>query len=392
MVRPSRWNRLCCLVAGISLAFASGAATELPSIRWRPDPASSSRQVVEVAGVDPAEWAVIRQADHAAADWGKAWLTVFAEVPGCTNPVTLPAMLGTYDLGTNALRFTPQFPFEPGVRYRAEFSSPLRPSSIGVLKAEYVAPRRSLKRTTVLREVFPSSDVLPENLLKFYLLFSAPMGGGTSYDHLHLLRENGSEVEVPFLRLEEELWDPDMRRLTVLIDPGRIKRGVQPNEIMGPSIREGGRFTLLVDAGFKDASGTPLQQAFRKTFQVGPPVRTALDPSTWRLHGTRAGTREPVILQFSRPMDYALATRAIRVVTAGNARVAGVVRLLEHELRWRFVPDLPWIAGPHRLMIQPTLEDLAGNNIGKAFEVGATELLDRQVPASDVSLPFTVHQ
>jgi hypothetical protein len=34
-----------------------------------------------------------------------------------------------------------------------------------------------------------------------------------------------------------------------------------------------------------------------------------------------------------------------------------------------FVPGEPWKAGPYHLVVQNTIEDLAGNNIGKPFEV-----------------------
>ena len=347
---------------------------------------------VEVSGVGRDDLAAIQRVDLNPPDWGQRWLVVVTDPDGVPGASTLPPMLGAYELRTNSLRFTPQFPLEPGVRYRAVFTSRSSRPQFDEISGTFVVPRRVLKRTTVLRDVFPSADVLPENLLKFYLLFSAPMSGGNSYDHIRLQRQNGTTVEVPFLRLEEELWDPEMRRLTVLIDPGRIKRGVQPNERLGPSIREGGRYTLIVDAAFKDATGSPLQQSFRKSFQVGPAERDPLDPKQWRIHAPKAGTREPLTIQFLKPMDYALAKRVISVVTSGGSRIAGEVRLVNHEARWRFVPAADWVAGRHELVIQTTLEDLAGNNIGKAFEVDVFEQVDRQVPAAAVTVAFNVRQ
>ena len=59
--------------------------------------------------------------------------------------------------------------------------------------------------------VYPSADVLPENLLKFYIHFSAPMSRGEAYQRIHLMHE-GSEVKDPFLELGEELWDVDQTR------------------------------------------------------------------------------------------------------------------------------------------------------------------------------------
>jgi hypothetical protein len=80
------------------------------------------------------------------------------------------------------------------------------------------------------------------------------MSRGHSYDYIHLLDDTGKEVELPFLELDEELWDPAMKRLTLFIDPGRIKRGVRPLEEVGPSLQEGKRFTLVIDREWKDAT------------------------------------------------------------------------------------------------------------------------------------------
>lgn len=375
-----------------TIARSVAMEVKSPTIRWRQDPAGPGRMYVEVNGVDRGDLAAIQQADRDAPDWGQRWLVVSTDLDRLPGDSALPSMVGTYALRANSLQFIPQFPLEPGVRYRAVFiPREIRPGFERISET-FVMPRRALKRTTVLHDVFPSADVLPENLLKFYLLFSAPMSGGNSYDHIHLQRENGSEVEVPFLRLEEELWDPKMRRLTVLIDPGRIKRGVQPNERLGPSVREGSRYTLVVDAAFKDATGAPLQHSFRKSFRVGPTERSALDPATWRILAPKAGTREALMIQFPKPMDYALAKRVITVVTQAGVGVPGEVRLSDHERRWRCVPAAPWSTGPHQLVIQTTLEDLAGNNIGKAFEVDVFEHVDRQVPAAAVMVPFNVRQ
>ena len=74
--------------------------------------------------------------------------------------------------------------------------------------------------------VYPSSATLPENQLRFYLHFSAPMSRGEVYQHLQLLDQDGKPIVLPFLEIGEELWDTTGQRLTLLIDPGRIKRGL----------------------------------------------------------------------------------------------------------------------------------------------------------------------
>ena len=45
--------------------------------------------------------------------------------------------------------------------------------------------------TTRVLHVYPSSDVLPENELKFYLSFSAPMQQGEAWTRIHLLDAAG---------------------------------------------------------------------------------------------------------------------------------------------------------------------------------------------------------
>ena len=65
------------------------------------------------------------------------------------------------------------------------------------------------------------------------------MSRGHIYDHIRLLDAQGAPVELPFLEIDEELWNAEMTRLTLFIDPGRIKRGVKPLEEIGPSLVAG---------------------------------------------------------------------------------------------------------------------------------------------------------
>src|SRR5262249_9129673 len=147
----------------------------------------------------------------------------------------------------------------------------------------FKVPQPPKVSTTEVREIYPSADVLPENLLKFYLHFSAPMSRGHIYDHIHLLDEKGRAVELPFLEIDEELWNPAMTRLTLFIDPGRIKRGVTPLEEIGPSLQAGRQYTLQIDHDWKDGAGNSLKRDFRKVFKVAPPDREPPDPDTWKI-------------------------------------------------------------------------------------------------------------
>lgn len=74
--------------------------------------------------------------------------------------------------------------------------------------------------------ISPQAEVLPANTLRFYLHFPRPAEAHFDRDHLWLLDEEEQVVRDPFLVLSSELWSLDGSRLTVLMEPGRIKRGL----------------------------------------------------------------------------------------------------------------------------------------------------------------------
>ena len=81
--------------------------------------------------------------------------------------------------------------------------------------------------------IYPSTDVLPANLLKFYLQFSRPMRETDAiFDHIRIIDDQGNVIEDPWRRAP--LWSNDGTRLTLLIHPGRIKTGVNLNLDLGP--------------------------------------------------------------------------------------------------------------------------------------------------------------
>ena len=303
-------------------------------------------------------------------------------------------MLGAYRVQSDGLRFEPQFPLEPGVTYRAVFRPDRLPgkgdSGSTPITSVFQLPPRSSIPTTVVSHVYPSAEVLPENLLKFYLHFSAPMSRGRIYDHIHLQDGIGKEIELPFLEIDEELWDPAMTRLTLFIDPGRIKRGVLLLEEIGPSLEAGKSYTLVIGREWKDGAGNPLKENFQKSFKVKPPDRDPPDPAHWKIQPPPSGTREPLAVSFPEPMDHALAQRVINVIDESGQLVEGTVALEDQERRWTFAPGRPWRRGPYNLVIQTTIEDLAGNNIGKPFEVDLFESVQRRLATSAVKLPFEV--
>lgn len=329
----------------------------------------------------PAERPVAVEVRGAGSDWG---LSVYAEQsPG--NAV--PQMAGKLIIPPNGgLRFVPQFPFVRGVRYRAEY----RPEKGPLVVSYFELPADTAPPSTVVSQIYPTSELLPENQLKFYVQFSAPMSRGQIYEHVRIRDAAGRVIALAFLELDEELWDPSMTRLTLLIDPGRIKRGVKPLEDIGPVFEAGKAYALTVSAACRDAEDRPLRAGAEKKFRIAPADRTAPELARWVVTPPAVGTRAALTVGFGEPMDHALASRVLSVVPSDGGALDGTVTLSEQERVWNFVPNQPWRAGGHRLVIATTLEDLAGNNIGKPFDVDVFENVQRRIETPTVELAFSI--
>lgn len=315
----------------------------------------------------------------AVAEPATGWNSVFSVYAG---PGDVPAMLGSYAVEGTVLTFRPRWPVAAGMHVRAVFHAPegaLVEAAFDTAKASTAAGAVA----TRIEHIYPSTDALPSNALKLYLYFSGAMRRGEAWQHIRLLDERGTPVELPFLEIDQELWDPANTRLTVLFDPGRIKRGLLPLRESGPNIEEGKRYTLVIGREWLDANGLPLAADFRKPFRVVAAEREPVNPAQWRISPPRPGTAEPLIVEFPRPLDYALLQRAITV-----DGVKGKVEVAPGEKEWRFTPEAPWKQGAYRLTVDTALEDLAGNRVGRAFDVDTFHEVTKQIQTETVSIPF----
>lgn len=307
----------------------------------------------------------------------------------------LPPLGGTLTSSGDVLRFQPRFPLEPGLSYRAVLhptpdENTAAPNKTAPLVQVIEVPASDSDPTTVVTQIYPTAAILPENQLKFYIHFSASMSRGEAYQHVHLLDENDQPVEGVFLELGEELWDAEQRRFTLLFDPGRVKRGLKPREELGPAIVEGRAYSLVVDGAWRDATRTPLNSGARKHFRVGPPDETPIDTGRWELTAPAADSRDPLLVRFGEPLDHSLLERVVRVIGPSGVRIDGTIATGDREACWQFTPEQPWTAGRYQLAADTTLEDLAGNAIGRPFEVDQFDKIDERVETKSVSLPFEV--
>src|SRR5206468_5420932 len=155
-------------------------------------------------------------------------------------------------------------------------------------------------------------------------------------------------------------------------DPGRIKRDLKPHEALGLPLREGHSYSLVVDSLLHDAHGLPLTHRFVKQFRVGPIDRTLPRVTTWRLLPPVAGTRDPLTIRLPEPLDHALLARMLTVKRRSgrtDSVVSGHGLPDDQDRRWIFTPSDPWLASDYVVEVDTELEDLAGNNLRRLFDV-----------------------
>ncbi|EIV92916.1 hypothetical protein [Frankia sp. QA3] len=276
--------------------------------------------------------------------------------------------------------FVPRFPFLDGTAYVVTVD--------GAAVAELTRAGADEAATTEVLAIHPSAATVPRNLLRSYVWFSAPMSEGYAAGHVRLVDDAGDVLAGALLATEQELWDAARRRLTVLLDPARIKRGLAPHREAGYPLRSGAPFRLVVDDGFRDARGRRLRAGAERRYQVAGDERRHVDPHTWTLRVPHVGTAEPLQVGFGRPLDHGLVARCLRVVGPEGRPVDGVADVGAEERSWRLAPRQGWACGPHRLVVDPVLEDLAGNSVGRVFDRDLARRTDDPRGARPVTVTF----
>jgi hypothetical protein len=314
-------------------------------------------------------------------------------VDDADQPPLLPSMAGQTGIDADGVWFAPRFGFVPGTSYTVFVEPAWRGGApvAAVDTATIVCSGRVGPPTTTITAIYPSAAAIPYNQLRIYLQFSAAMSEGAAGDHVHLVDDaSGIELEDALLPMEPELWDRNRRRLTVLLDPARIKRGLQPHQQAGYPLQPGEAVRVVVGPELPDAGGRPLREQFEHRYQIGPDVREHVTPSRWHLTPPAPGTRQPVVVDFDRPLDHGLLLWCLTVATGAGRQTVGSAGVGGEERSWAFIPAAPWAPGLHYLIVDPRLEDLAGNSVARVFDRDVRLSRDDPRPARAVRLPFTV--
>jgi hypothetical protein len=326
----------------------------------------SPQTVVEITGLTRDERAALDASPPDADAWGRLLrVSVQAANPAAEPP---PPVAGSYALGPKGIRFTPAFPLQPGRTYDVAVDlSAIRREGVRTLATTVGLPAGPVPAPVArVTGISPSGETLPENLLRIYVWFSAPMAGTSGLPHVRLIDERDGEIADAFLPVDGGFWNHDYTRYTLFFDPGRVKDGILRT---GRPLMAGHRYRLVIAHHWRDANGAPLAEPFEHRFRAGPATTAPLDLAAWSVTAPLAGSRAPLQIRFPWPLDHALALRAIGLERSDGTAVEGEIAIDATDTEWRLTPREPWAPGRYAIVALDSLEDPAGNRVGRAFEV-----------------------
>ena len=339
--------------------------------------ADQPRPTIEIVDVPPDQLRALQGTESR-----DAWAAVFKVAAGPDQP----AVLGAYAIDGTRIVFTPMFPLDAERQYHVTYTGPGATPITSIVGL----PARSTVPTTAVVQLYPTAETVPENQLRLYIHFSAPMDmkGGLTY--VHLFDDAGAEVLDAFLPLDAEFFNDDRTRYTVFFDPRRQNRGTAPISEMGRSLTAGKAYTVVIDSEWRDSNGLPLKQQYRRTFNVGPADEQPLDPKTWKIQPPAAGSRAALMVAFPEPLDHGVLLRALTVQAPDGTPMPGDVVVGPQELTWSFTPRSAWTAGNYNIVALGMLEDIAGNPIGRVFNVDQFNRMNQANESEKTLIPVLI--
>ena len=270
-------------------------------------------------------------------------------------------ILGRFDGVGDSQEFTPIIPFSVGQAYEIKKE--------GKIIGQFTIPKNSENGIAQIQKIYPIQDTVPENLLKIYIVFSEPMQNiGNALDYITVYNETEQVGEEIFLPLETELWNRKHDRLTLWLDPGRIKTDLIPNRELGIPLKKGNTYTLTFSNTWKTASGKSLQEGYTKKWYVTERDDTKPQVAKWNVHAPVLNSKDPLSVQFEEPLDYVLAHESLHIENKEGVAIAGNWHISDSGIQAEFTPEKSWSSGTYNIIADDKLEDWAGNNLNRLFD------------------------
>lgn len=246
------------------------------------------------------------------------------------------------------------------------------------------------KQQPRVADLYPRATVLPKNLLRFYVYFDHAMDTATSAGQIEIRTSSGKVLDDLLLQSRAPLWSEDGRRLTLILDPGRIKTGLSHAHQPDSGFKVGEEFTLVIGQGFTTETGCEMAAVFEHQFFIARADTTPPNPKNWVLNAPSAMSRDPLTVSFKKPLDHLSLAYRIRVKTITGQSIPGAISLGKDDEHWIFTPSEVWAEGPYNLVIDSRLEDLAGNRPTGLFDAPVGQRSTRGASAAPLQLAFKI--
>ena len=268
------------------------------------------------------------------------------------------SVLGEYLIKDNAIVFKPLIAFTRGLKYEIIIASKQL--------AEIEIPLPDLTMAPEVLAIYPTSDTVPVNLLKIYIEFSKQMQEGDALKNITVIKNQSDTI--PSVFLDQELWNKERTVLTLWLDPGRIKRDLQPNKKLGAPLEQNNNYQIIINRDWQDGQGVLLKSAYKKNFIVVQRDGISPDPSNWTINKPTAGRRQSLKIALHESLDYILLKNVIRITDNQGSIINGIIETTNEETILVFIPSAEWKPGDYTVEIESRLEDLAGNNLNRLFD------------------------
>ena len=287
---------------------------------------------------------------------------------GLQHEKTQP-ILGSYKLKGSLFGFKPRFAFEQGTCYQV-FST-IVPSA----ELHFCPEVRPVTTPNNHVTIYPSGKVVPANILRFYIYFDVPMREDNPYNHINLIDSQGDTVRNVLYPAEPALWSSDQKRLTVLLDPGRVKRGLMANNQWGLAFAPELEYFLVIGKKLTDLWGNPLSEDFIHPLLIADADYHSPVLNNWNITVPSVNTLNHLKVAFDEPLDLAQCLRWINIAR-NHSIVEGTWEIGDNEMWATFVPSSHWAPGSYQLLVFNKLEDRSGNSIRKPFEIRSTDVIE----------------
>jgi len=204
------------------------------------------------------------------------------------------------------------------------------------------------------------------------------------------MNQNNDTLKGVFLDLQPELWNEDQTILTLWLDPGRIKRDLIPNQIMGTPLEFGKRYQFNISSHWKGANGLSLINDYSKDVYVLKADRNKPVPDSWHLRMPVAGSRDPFKIHFGEALDYLMISSAIYIASPNEKEIDGEIKTLDSERQYSFTPKEQWMPGDYAVIVETRLEDQAGNNLVRLFDSDLSTDPATTIEGSSIRISFTI--